>query len=1753
MDESNENNLLKVIHLDHYTQSLFLEPTNSLEKYNQYLIDHPLPSSSSSSFDFLRIPNGENQNKWVFPFPQDIWDFWINNGIDSTNENYIELPTSNEFHGGYSFSQQIVDISFSSSSFSTFSSPSNEGEEGEEEEWNNKNEEEKEKEKPENQTSTEFEGEILNELDYCYPLKYRRLWDFIYNPEQFFDRNFSGPSRRPFPLRKTLLPPESLNIVPPFLPDAVLPGSLYSNWEYSIPLDYQEPDLIQQQGLQVQQKVAFIRAHGDPTLFPPDSSSSSPKEEEKYRFTPHDEKIIQPIRPIYPTTLPSSYQFFSKNQEFMVHVPYAPLVIRNVNSYSTNGWYFFYRQKFRRSPFFPFPSSDVELAYVIKARRLLQKQQAESPRDAILKALVKRQIRNTELLNHDIFVDKLTELLKISLNTNAYELMTDSETGEPIYEDKPYKVVCVQVKNVYQGDTTDLPVQVLRTFQNQKEWVLSVPPFLSQSPGAIDSYRNRVQINWDISSVQTSFTFQDQASSSSSISGLSDLIVVDPLFSENNVVRVTCFKPGIYNIAANVRSFDWSPYLGMITIITAWRFQIIISQINIIHSSSPSLISSAHQSPRKSFRLHQTPTLNWIVHHFSNHFIQSRFNSLANNNNNINNEVIQDYLGQYWDTLMEETKQILDASSSSSSSSSFFSLRKKEEERRKGRNITRLPFLFHSISKFQGTELLVDTEDRIRPCTFVQSNHFTEEDNDYVDEIYYLIVSSFPPIIRPIRYFGEQLVFNLKEYFTLFDIAHAQEMKDYSFVSWSFEQSRLEYRTQALFDDLTVAVTSPKQLGFYFARIYIKESTWALQSDSTNELHFVIPNNDLTVLCQFVFFVEAMFLSEKDPIPRSRFTFASTNDALGYFERLPAQTINPFYNSLSYYCGTAEHLLLRIDSFKEDYMHLLKYAFYGDQIVKIFSDHVMVIDQVPESLRPLVPDHLYPPYLYLKPSFSSAESQTYQEGSPAYYVIFDPRSNHWINLLNLLINTANIEDSSSSFGVVIPNEELKKSIQFNSLLRTFSMYFNLSHLNPGPFYVDPIPLSVCVSSPSLYIISSDNISPSQYLPISTLVTSQKKEKEKEKKMGSLMSVADFYLFVREYFENSHQQINQLIFSRYQSIVSPIQTLLDKVSTEFLEYDKRTNYEKYISQALFQFFIPNIIYQRKFLHDLFTQVRLSCLEKLPPFNKTVYLNELTRELVGFRNAMGPEIYYEVRDVITDTCSFMEQMADTDLGIIFNPTYVLFGYTLPLSYFPEGYRSRDYDFFQVAVREYEYPLREFIAAVKPETWQFPIKTPFHLLALILVYFSRQILTPDSTFKFDLDSVSVFNLAKIDSGKELYEQKLESLYQSHAFLRITNKKQFGAILLKHELFDLKFRPRSLLPFFSQEGQFDFLSLSSPISKENFFRSIIAAALAPIAFDQREKIHRIFSFGKQEVGSKQARNTREIANMIISIKDNDGGGGPLSFSKFVESTNSINKLGLMAYFTQQFDRLMTYLDQGNVFYISLLLYNLTTLFLKYRKRSLNYFLHKMYSTTRAFELWQQDYLFSPLRKQKIEKLMTVILDRENEEDYLSKVEAVRQIFKFKNHYLHQYRGKHPTIWPFYQQTGFDVCISQLHEMRIFGNFKPPSSSSSSSSSSFLEIPDLLQYQRRLPEELIDKHRRLLLSLVFPEFALVDSFNPITDWIQFKIEVFNLNPEDDGKVDLKQHLRKVVEASLSTRDLLFQNIILFNIMKSFLFELYFV
>lgn len=487
----------------------YIESASSQELFRAYAQSNPerLRELKIDEGNYIRKPNGTGVYKgvWVFPFPLDVWDYWINYRINRDGERvlyreddfeYIPPPTT------------IV--------------------------------------KP---YTNEMHTAAPNEFVYTDKMLY--LWDFIFNPEVVFSRYdaLQQPRRRrKFPKYDQYgMLPNNINILPTYLPDTTFPSSFrdrypWAAWEVSIDTSAAQ----YQAGIPIRMyprralSQTFIRAHGSENKTSPETDATL------YKFAPHlaTKKLSKVMRPLYPIEAAGLY-------DAHFAVPYGPLVLRDISPYRSNGWISLYRQQIRYSSDFFYDSTNKIWKPFIKANELLEADSDMTIDYASIMVLDKerREIwgRETDFHKMDrIYIpnDKVNtpeaiqlELLRELLHQareikDIFELI--SSTSGPVMENDPYLVVVVQI---YENNPD---VQRLCAFDETKTWALTVPPLLNVTePGRLEVSKMDTSTQWTV------------RSKNEEILGVSINFDRTDINSAHQV-RIYVSRPGEYKIYADV-------------------------------------------------------------------------------------------------------------------------------------------------------------------------------------------------------------------------------------------------------------------------------------------------------------------------------------------------------------------------------------------------------------------------------------------------------------------------------------------------------------------------------------------------------------------------------------------------------------------------------------------------------------------------------------------------------------------------------------------------------------------------------------------------------------------------------------------------------------------------------------------------------------------------------------------------------------------------------------------------------------------------------------------------------------------------------------------------------------------------------------------------------------------------------------------------------------------------------------------------
>ena len=436
-------------------KSLVVVPSEA--RFLEYQKTNPerLRAEKIDETNYLRKPNGEGENEgfWVYPFPKDVWDINVNR--DMTVTDHVEIFTELDFR--------------------YISNPS----------------------KP-------VYGNY-RDSDNVYPIKYARLWDFLYNQDHYLDPSLTRERSKPFPIDS----PSSEPIVPDILADSTMPEELsyrypYAAWETAVyPVGKSTGD-VDRVTRRRARKFSYVRAHGEHT--PPESLDA-------FNFEPHD----------VTNTVPPLFRVFKSSSERESSLSYNPIVLRGVDEYSTNGWISFYRQAVQITKNLQFAASgEIWDKFIASKNASEDRGNPRSLPEAVFFALDKERMtvwnNGTEFPDvssegFSVFVmpietnpttgkivkpsaakTKALSTLNLVLDLlrrnegsgNIRELVYDND--RPRFYTQPYRVVTIQVVTP-SSLVPKMRVRRNAIFNHLKPWVLSVPPQLSvRSVGEINNF-----------------------------------------------------------------------------------------------------------------------------------------------------------------------------------------------------------------------------------------------------------------------------------------------------------------------------------------------------------------------------------------------------------------------------------------------------------------------------------------------------------------------------------------------------------------------------------------------------------------------------------------------------------------------------------------------------------------------------------------------------------------------------------------------------------------------------------------------------------------------------------------------------------------------------------------------------------------------------------------------------------------------------------------------------------------------------------------------------------------------------------------------------------------------------------------------------------------------------------------------------------------------------------------------------------------
>ena len=379
-----------------------------------------------------------------------------------------------------------------------------------------------------------------------YPRHLLRLWDFVYNQENFLNPDSTQAIRRnrKFPKK----PSEVLPIVPPYLPDTTMPERFnprypYAAWETAI---YPTSNAQRQA-----QRYNYISAH----------SGVEPLGFNSYALEPRDITLLHNplIRPIYrQDNVPGA---FLKGYS---PIDYGPIVLRDVKAHTNAGWISLFRQRLKiRTTEFSLPKAPRVLEWYNEAKKVMQDHPQMHPVEVTFTVLPEQveflwpdaSTRPTNELyrpprrdkasgNYRILNEKETEaynilsyllnLIRTQPDKLFYELDVDTTTDVPsaIFYEEAYKIIVIQV----QPSILDAAINFNTSFTGARAWIVSVPPILSQFElRTIDIVTTNAEISWYAN---------DEPSG---------LLTVRPIGESRHQVRVDIQAAGEYTVYCNTR------------------------------------------------------------------------------------------------------------------------------------------------------------------------------------------------------------------------------------------------------------------------------------------------------------------------------------------------------------------------------------------------------------------------------------------------------------------------------------------------------------------------------------------------------------------------------------------------------------------------------------------------------------------------------------------------------------------------------------------------------------------------------------------------------------------------------------------------------------------------------------------------------------------------------------------------------------------------------------------------------------------------------------------------------------------------------------------------------------------------------------------------------------------------------------------------------------------------------------------------
>jgi hypothetical protein len=965
------------------TQTDLLELIDSQDLFDSYNQKRSSSSLSNAGIPFLRKPNDEKNNRWVYPFPRDIWDYWINQVFDikgnpikkiASNDlkNYIDLPNTEESgrEGGYYRHPFFFD-----------------------------------------QKSGLF--------SHIYEEKYKRLWDFIYNPNFFLNPELenTGSQKRLFPFPRYGSDGKPLNydripsLVPPFLPDVVYenhPEMPYSNWQYGIPLNIPEFEDMLDPSIVLAQKVAFIRAYGskpdqslemyefDPVNITENQSRASsstyftPEYTETYSNVPFANELLilekQPQSIIATQKRIVFYQpqraDFSKSVIYprtstYSPMPYAPIVIHNANNYESSGWYYFFRQKVRRSPSFPFPKDEKtynqimtgfkiyktlvndpknrgsSLEYLAKqsALRVLPKEAAVyygvgkfDPNTAYIRTISLSE----EQKNAESVIDNLKELIIQAINTSLYEPVFD-KNGDPVYESTPYKIVTVYVLSLKRSLRYNF-----KSFDFKKTHRITVPSFLNVSlPGYIDVEKNNRVIEWKPQGLNAS------------------LVNIDLSRGSNHHINIQFKLPGYYFIVCETQQRSSISGLSYVpnTVYRLIHFEVYELFLERVYRNPLNPVIEPITIEAKNIPFEEeTSTLPLEVKLAKSEWMDTYFASPLLTKF-VSEEVLpMESITESLELIDNEMRQSASLPPGFSRNSMVFF--KKETASSSDSPLSRIIYI----------------DDPRRP--FLMTRHSKNPFRFYLFAVIYEMGVIY------IDYFGTTV--NIPSFIPVKECPNARLRVSLSNTQGEYlvEKYQEEYRIKENDNGFSFLVNHPNQLTMYYINIHVFNDTCTNEKDGSlvYNMKYQIKFSDSNIDQRQLLF--GQFDLDKNGVP-----YHDTEQKKRYGYRLfrePEDQTYVFFRSMCRVYTRLYHIDLF--NFATLYPFVVKYCQEMENFIKHHDPEgrIAVIDDVPSDLKGLVPSSLHPPYLFISVSYI-----TNIEGKDTlYYVIFDPIQKGWINILS---------------------------------------------------------------------------------------------------------------------------------------------------------------------------------------------------------------------------------------------------------------------------------------------------------------------------------------------------------------------------------------------------------------------------------------------------------------------------------------------------------------------------------------------------------------------------------------------------------------------------------------------------------------------------------------------------------------------------------------------------------------------------------